>query len=127
MDIELKVEGLEEIALALVRSHTPRRGVVISSFLPEVLQALHQLDPLVSTGLICETKAELRAWNQLPIQYVIPYHKLIDAELLRELKGARKKVLVWTVNTPVDMKRFAKSGVDGIISDETRLLAQTLG
>ncbi len=58
---------------------------------------------------------------------MIPNRKLATPELLRELKGAGKKVLVWTVNTSADMKRFANAGVDGIISDDTHLLAQTLG
>jgi glycerophosphoryl diester phosphodiesterase len=127
LDIELKVQGLEEVTSALLRKNPPRRGFVVSSFLPEVLRALHQLDSTVPIGLICETRSELRVWKQLPLQYVIPNRKLATPDLLRELKGAGKNVLVWTVNTSADMKRFAKAGVDGIISDDTHLLAQTLG
>jgi len=37
-----------------------------------------------------------------------------------------QKVVVWTVNDPADMQRFADSGVDGIISDDTGLLCRTL-
>jgi glycerophosphoryl diester phosphodiesterase len=37
-----------------------------------------------------------------------------------------KRVLVWTVNASADMKRFAESDVDGIISDKTSLLCRTL-
>jgi len=35
-------------------------------------------------------------------------------------------VLVWTVNEPADMVRFAEYGVEGIISDDTGLLCKTL-
>jgi glycerophosphoryl diester phosphodiesterase len=44
----------------------------------------------------------------------------------RKIKGAGKKVIVWTVNDPADMQRFAECGVDGIISDDTALLCRTL-
>ncbi len=42
LDIELKVAGLERITLELLRSHPPARGYVVSSFLPEVLQAIQR-------------------------------------------------------------------------------------
>jgi glycerophosphoryl diester phosphodiesterase len=126
LDIELKVSGLEEITAALLHKNPPRRGFVVSSFLPEVLQAVYAKDSGSPLGLICETEAELRLWNRLPIEYVISHYKLIDEALLRQLREARRKILVWTVNAPADMRRFAESGVDGIISDDTSLLFQTL-
>jgi glycerophosphoryl diester phosphodiesterase len=126
LDIELKVSGLENITVALLRKHAPRRGLVVSSFLPQVLRALHAEDSAVPLGLICETKAQLHAWPDLPVEYVIPNCKLIDDALLRQLRDARRKILVWTVNAPTDMQHFAKSGVAGIISDDTSLLCHTL-
>jgi glycerophosphoryl diester phosphodiesterase len=126
LDLELKVSGLEKITAALLQKYQPRRGFVVSSFLPEVLQAVHAQDSSVPLGLICETKAELRQWNDLPIEYVIPHYKLVDKALLRNLRAADKRILVWTVNAPANMRRLAKSGVDGIISDNTSLLCRTL-
>jgi glycerophosphoryl diester phosphodiesterase len=126
LDIELKVSGLENITAALLRKHPPRRGLVVSSFLPQVLRALHAEDSAIPLGLICETKAQLHAWPDLPVEYVIPNCKLIDEAGLRELRNAGRKILVWTVNAPADMQRFAASGVAGIISDDTSLLCRTL-
>jgi glycerophosphoryl diester phosphodiesterase len=122
LDVELKVLGLEKITAALLRKSPPRRGFVVSSFLPEVLQAFYAEDSAIPLGLICETKAELSLWRKLPIEYVIPHHKLADAALIRKIRTAGKRMLVWTVNAPADMQRFAESGVDGIISDDTDLL-----
>jgi len=123
LDIELKVPGLERIAIDSLKAHTPRRGFVVSSFLPEVLHALHEEDSSVPLGLICETKSQRLQWRKLPLEYVVPHYKLVSEELIRELRQARKKILVWTVNDPQDMQRFAKWGVEGIISDDTQLLA----
>ena len=126
LDIELKVAGLEKIVIAWLQKHPPRRGFVVSSFLPQVLRELHALNPTIPLGLICETKAQLRRWSELPIEFVIPHHKLVDATLLRQIKSAKKKILVWTVNAPADMQRLAELGVDGIISDNTSPLCRTL-
>ena len=126
LDIELKVGGLEKITMALLRRNRPLRGFVISSFLPGVLLAIRMEDENVPLGLICESGTELLRWNELPVEYVIPHYKLLTSSLGMELKGAGKKILVWTVNDPAAMTRFQDLGVDGIISDETELLCQTL-
>ncbi|HET7893167.1 MAG TPA: glycerophosphodiester phosphodiesterase [Candidatus Sulfotelmatobacter sp.] len=126
LDIELKVAGLEKIALALLQNHPPRRGFVVSSFLSEVLRDLHALNQTVPLGLICETKAQLRRWSELPVEFVIPHYKIVDPALLQQIKAAKKKILVWTVNAPTEMHRLAGSRVDGIISDNTSLLCRTL-
>ena len=122
LDIELKVGGLEKIMLELLRKYPPQRGFVVSSFLPEVLLAIRAEDAAVPLGLICERRGKLLRWKDLPVEYVIPHHKLATPSLLRELKEAGKKSLVWTVNDPAEMARFRGLGVDGIISDETGVL-----
>src|ERR1700686_1271775 len=47
LDVELKVSGLEKATVDLLRTVRPARGFVVSSFLPEVLQTLYDLDPLL--------------------------------------------------------------------------------
>jgi glycerophosphoryl diester phosphodiesterase len=126
LDIELKVSGLEKLTIALLQNCPFRRGFVVSSFLPEALEAIHAENSGIPLGLICETNAQLRAWSRLPIEYVIPHYKLVDRTLNRLLKDAGKKIFVWTVNSSAHMERFAKYGVDGIISDNTRLLCRTV-
>jgi glycerophosphoryl diester phosphodiesterase len=127
LDIELKVPGLETIVADLLRQLAPARGFVVSSFLPEVLQTIHARDATLPLGLICETRTEFIRWAHLPVDYVIPHHKLLSQNLVAEMKAAGKKMLVWTVNASVDMKRFSKWGVDGVISDYPKRLVRALG
>jgi glycerophosphoryl diester phosphodiesterase len=126
LDIEVKVKGLERTIVDLFLRHKPRRGCVVSSFLPGALKAVHAQDATISLGLICETPTQLRLWTELPVAYVIPQLKLVEAELIRKVKGAGKKIMVWTVNEPADMLRLAELEVDGIISDDTGVLCRTL-
>jgi glycerophosphoryl diester phosphodiesterase len=127
LDIELKVAGLETLTVDLLRKLRPARGFVVSSFLPEVLQTVHRLDATIPLGVICETQAEFSRRPQLPVEYVIPHFTLVRGEVIQEIKVSGKKILVWTVNLPADMKRFSKWGVDGVISDNPKRLALTLG
>lgn len=126
LDIELKVKGMERIMLDLFLRHKPRRGFVVSSFIPGALKALRGEDKTIPLGLICESKTQLKLWTDLSIEYVIAQHELVDLELIRKVKGAGKKIMVWTVNAPEEMKRFAEAGVDGIISDDTSVLCKSL-
>jgi len=126
LDIELKVAGLEKIAIEHLRKERPRRFVV-SSFLPQVLTDLQALERDLPLGLICETKTQMRCWPRLFIDYVILHHTLVRRELIEDFHAAKKKVIVWTVNSEREMKRFAAWNVDGIISDDTKRLYQTLG
>lgn len=126
LDIELKISGLEAATMDLLRAHPPARGYVISSFLPEVLQAVHSMDANIPLGLICETRTEFALWPRLPVEYVIPHKKLVSGKVVVEMKTKGRKILVWTVNSTQEMKRFAKWEVDGIISDDPRKLVRTL-
>lgn len=123
LNIELKVSGTERCTAELLRLH-PFRGIV-SSFLPEVIEKLAALKADFPLGLICESSRQLARWKDLPIEAVMVNRGLMSEELVGELHAARKHVFVWTVNSARQMTRFAAWGVDGLISDDTKLLAAT--
>jgi glycerophosphoryl diester phosphodiesterase len=126
LDIELKVAGLERQTLAELRKHPPQRGYVVSSFLPDVLMAIHDLDPAVPLGFLCDSRDQLRDWRETPAEWVIPQFKLTDRELVELVHAAGKRIMVWTVNRAERMRELAELGVDAIISDETELLVRSL-
>ncbi|HLX85270.1 MAG TPA: glycerophosphodiester phosphodiesterase [Terriglobales bacterium] len=126
LDIELKVAGMEPQILIELRKDPPQKRYVVSSFLPEVLTVLHDLDATIPLGFLCEKRSELQSWRDAPVQWVIPHSKLADRELIDAVHSAGKKFMVWTVNRVDQMRAFAEWGADAIISDETELLAQAL-
>jgi len=126
LDIELKVAGLEARTLTALRVHPPQKGYVVSSFLPDVLTAIHDLDPAIPLGFLCETADQLRGWGQTPAEWVIPQFGLVEGELVELVHAAGKKIMVWTVNRVERMREFAAWNVDAIISDETELLVRSL-
>ncbi len=126
LDIELKVAGLEAQTLALLLKHPPQKGYVVSSFLPDALAAMHDLDPAIPLGFLCDTRDQLRGWREMPAAWVIPQFLLADRELIKMVHTAGKKVMVWTVNRAERMRELASWGVDAIVSDETELLVRSI-
>ena len=124
LDIELKVPGLEETTAGLLRQHPPGRGGFISSFLPEIIERLHGVDRTLPLGLICDTERQLAGWTSVPIRALFLERGLVTASLIDALHQAGKQVFVWTVNRGREMRQFAELGVDGIISDDTKLLGE---
>jgi glycerophosphoryl diester phosphodiesterase len=126
LDIELKVAGIERITCELLRECTPTRGFVVSSFLPEVLEILRDLNPKIPLGLICEDQSQVELWRRLAVEYIILHYKLARRNMVEEIKSAGKRIVVWTVNLTTDMNSFAQTGVDGIISDNPKRLVLAL-
>ncbi len=125
LDIELKVAGQEEAIVAALHAQPPQRGFVVSSFLPGLLLRLREIDPELPLGYICEDRYEAELWTHLPIQAFIPQHPLVTRQLIDEVHARRMQLLTWTVNRPRDLLRLASWGVDGLICDDPKLLAET--
>lgn len=61
---------------------------------------------------------------QVPLRFgAVP---ILDARFLAAAHWAAKPVQVWTVNDPAEMHRLLDLGVDGLITDRTRLLRDVL-
>jgi glycerophosphoryl diester phosphodiesterase len=126
LNIEVKVRGCEETVVQAVKRARPER-YFISSFLPSVVRRLHKLDPSLALGALAQTRWQLHRWRTLPVTYVVPHYRLLSRQLVEKLHAANKVVVTWTVNDRRRMLRAAEWGVDGIISDDTKLLVETLG
>ena len=127
LNIEVKVRGMEHLVARAVKRVRPQRGYFISSFLPSVVRNLHSIDTSLVLGALAQTRWQLRRWRILPATYVVPHYRLLTPRLIEKLHAAGKTVITWTVNDPRKMLQAAAMGVDGIISDDTKLLVETLG
>lgn len=125
LDIDLKVRGLETTVLAALREAGSNCTCVVSSSMPAVVMELKARSADVAVGIICGSARQLVGWRKLPVEYVVVRHTLLTRTLVQRIHSAGRKVLAWTVNDKPSMLRLAGWGVDGIISDNTRLLGHT--
>ena len=123
INIELKDPGLEKETLRLLQLAPPARGLLVSSFVPEVIEELALLRGTMNVplGYICRNLKLLNKWKRLPISHAIINHAIYSKQLQGDLAEAGIKLFLWTVNEPDEMRRFIDLGVDGIISDDSKL------
>lgn len=127
LDIEVKVAGLEKAVVDAVGRHGLRRNFCVSSFRLSVLEELRACDPDLPLGLLTDKRWRIARWDRYDAQVVIPHYRLVSRRLVEEVHAAGKLLIAWTVNSPRWMRRLADLGVDGVVSDDTELLRQTLG
>jgi glycerophosphoryl diester phosphodiesterase len=125
LDIELKAAGCEEDIVAQLKAHPPARGYVVSSFLPDVLLRLNHLDESLTLGYICKDAEAAEEWSNLPISVVLPHYRLVSRKFIDEVHRRNMQLMAWTVNRKSDLLRLASWEIDGLISDDPRLLRQT--
>ena len=127
LDIELKAAGREGDIVAALKQHPPQRPYIVSSFLPQILLRLHEVDDQIPLGYICEHATLMDRWRDLPVKVFLPRHDLVVPRLIEEVHQHEKQIMTWTVNSARRMQELANWGVDGLISDDPHLLFRTLG
>ena len=102
----------------------------VQSFSAEVLEALHALDPKLSTSWLVEDDAsaeeQLARLSFVPTVFSPDYSSL-SADDIDYCHANGTKVIPWTVNDQADMISLIELGVDGIITDFPKELAVVVG
>lgn len=125
LDIELKASGNEHSVIAAVNVHHLEVGFILSTFYPEILAKLHELDPSLPLGFICDRDRAMAVWREMPIRVLLPLDAYVQPSLIDEVHARGQQIMTWTVNDARRMRELAEWGIDGIISDDPRLLYQT--
>lgn len=116
--------GIEERVVDMIHKRSAAARTVVSSFDHAALYSVRSLDEKIRLGYLLGLTTLQTAFREM---------KEIDAEslnlsvrqtLARTVKAAHdrgRKILVYTVNTPVERDRLNKLGVDGIFSNYPEL------
>jgi glycerophosphoryl diester phosphodiesterase len=114
LDIELKEAGCEADALALLSSRP--EGLIVTSFMPEVVATVKSLDPGVRTGLIIGDVAHGRDLfaraDDCGADVLVAHISMLDRRLRRNAVKRDAALWVWTVN---DRRRLSYLVADPII------------
>ena len=121
LDVELKEAGYELDVLAALEPRPQR--LLVTSFLPEAVAAVHAADPALATGLLIEPGdgggALLARAAACGASHLAPHWSLVDDALLAEAAAAAVPLVVWTVNETAELERLAAApAVTIVITDD---------
>jgi glycerophosphoryl diester phosphodiesterase len=94
--------------------------VVIQSFDNNTLKFMAEIDRRIPQSLLVSNDYGVE-WNIFQLGYVpdifSPDYRLVDEQMVSDVREFGMKLIPWTINNPEDMLRMLELGVDGIITD----------
>ncbi len=124
--------GLEKRVVEVIRRHTPRVKVIVSSFHPAQLLEVRRLEPSLPIAVLLWPQAVLplrTAWSVplLAADAVHPPSEIVDRAFMDAARSAGLRVNVWAVRSVADGQRLLDLGVDGLIVDDVAAHAPQFG
>jgi glycerophosphoryl diester phosphodiesterase len=133
LDVELKEDGYVANVMAVLRAGFDPAAMVVTSFLPAVVAQAKDAFPEVKTGLLIGDHGPLvnlpaRLRELFPVDlarrvradYLAPHYRLAGLGVVRRAAAAGLPCLLWTVNSPALIRRYAADPrVAVIITDVT--------
>ena len=117
--VELKDTGYERDVLDIIRKEKLEDRVIVVSFHEEALAHVRELDRKIETGLIyTKFKKPIDAALKLNAQYLVPLYRFVHRRDIAKAHKSNLKVIVWTVNTTIEVQNFIAKDVDGIATDK---------
>jgi glycerophosphoryl diester phosphodiesterase len=125
--IELKGVHIENAVISVARTHGQRYA--LHSFDHDAIERVRRAAPDIARGVLFDRETPRAAdqmkavVNRVQPRDVWPHWSLVDAEFMRVAHSLGVRVIPWTVNSGETARELAELGVDGICSDDVRLLA----
>ena len=129
LNIELKESGLERTLLAAVEGSFPIASVLFTSFLPEAIIRIKELEPRATTGLLlgvprrltrgasARPRSAARILADCHADLLLPHKLRAHKRYLTRLREQSIPAIVWTVNSRRSFRRLTDLGIAGIITD----------
>lgn len=127
--VELKepdiVEGVVEV---LERTGGERFAVLVSFYHWALLEA-KELNDRIATGVIfsCDPVSPHALALEARAELLIPKAAYATRRLVERAHERGLGVAVWVVNTPAELERFRRMGVDAVVTDRADVIAPLVG
>jgi glycerophosphoryl diester phosphodiesterase len=128
--------GIEDKVAEVIQKYQAEKWALVHTFNDEALFYLHEKHPTIrlqklfvshtpSISMMLDFKLHTADLSDYFFVEAFSVHRsFITKAIVKDAHAMGKKVHVWTVNEPKEMKKLLKWGVDGIITDRPDLLLQ---
>lgn len=119
--VELKGAGIEHV---VADELTHYDGVyAIHSFDHEAIRRLHASGVALRLGVLFDGGEDgLAVMDQCGASDLWPHFSLVTRDMVTGVHGRGGRVIPWTVNDAADAERLGDLGVDGLCTDDVRML-----
>lgn len=125
-------DGLVKKVCELIKRHNNAGQIIFSSFLSSNLKIAQQTLPEIPRGLLA-LPGFMGLWARSfgfmfgDYQASHPYISDVSREHIQRAHRVKRRVHVWTANSPEDIQRLRDWGVDGLFTDDPGAAVQALG
>ena len=125
-------DGLTKKVCELIKRHNNQNQIIFSSFFASNLKIAALLLPEVPRGLLA-MPGLIGLWARSfgfmfgDYQALHAHISSTSREQMQRAHRLKRRVHVWTVNTPEEVKRLKEWGADGIFTDDPETALRTLG
>jgi glycerophosphoryl diester phosphodiesterase len=120
--VEVKAPKIERLVASVIAASTA--SCAVHSFDHDAIARLARVAPSIPRGILFDEAPNdvLLSMRHTGARDVWPHWQLVTEALVRAVHDAGGRVLPWTVNAPRVAERLVALGVDGICSDDLRLV-----
>lgn len=125
-------DGLTVKVCDLIKRHNNRSQILFSSYFPSNLKIAAQILPEIPRGLLA-FPGFLGLWARSfgfmfgDYQALHSHISNTSREQMQRAHRLKRRVHVWTVNTPEELNQLKEWGADGIFTDDPAMAVQALG
>jgi len=123
--IELKEEGTVKSVLELIKRNNIEDTVYVISFWHRLVKTVKEIDSHIKTGvLLVGCPVDTCIATQAFADALVMNYSFIDMKFVQTAHKENLKVFVWNIDTQNLLKSYADMGVDGIGTNDPRVLCE---
>jgi len=123
--IELKEEGTEESVFGLIKKNNIEDTVYVISFWHRFVKTIKEMDRHIKTGvLLVGCPVDTCIATQASADALVMNYSFIDSKFVQTAHKENLKVFVWNIDKRNLLKPYADMGVDGIGTNDPRVLCE---
>lgn len=128
LNIEIKESGLENSLLKLLVQNNIKKKIVISSFQISVINTIKSLNPEIETAYLYDFPLEELddLLEEINIEGLHPGKNYVSEALIRKAHALGLKVRSWTIDDEKLATKYARWGIDGIITNVPERLIKVI-
>ncbi len=123
--IELKEAGTEKGVFELIKRNNIEDNVYVISFWHRLVKTVKELDKCIKTGILlvgCPVDTSIA--THASADALVMKYTFVDRELVEIAHKEGLKVFIWNIDELHRVKPYADMGVDGIGSNDPRVLVE---